>query len=225
MEAIILAGGLGTRLKHIVSNVPKPMAPINGKPFLEYVLDDLETKGINHVIMAVCHMKDVIINHFGNEYKGIFIDYSIETNPLLTGGAIKQATNFCKEESFFVINGDTFFDVDLQAIIQQHIHDENDVTIAVKRMKDFDRYGCVVIKDRKIIAFKEKQFCQYGYINGGIYYINKKTIKSIEKKTFSFENDFMEKQCKYLKIGACIDSGYFIDIGIAADYYRAQKEF
>lgn len=225
MDAIILAGGFGTRLRHIVSNVPKPMAPVNGRPFIEYVLDDLSEKGINHVVMAVCHMKDSIINFFGTKYKNISIDYSIETEPLLTGGAIKQAAQKCIDDVFFVINGDTFFDVDLSAMRAQHINCKNDLTIAVKDMEHFDRYGSVIIKDKRILGFNEKKYCQQGYINGGIYYINKSLIEMMKSKSFSLETEFIEIECKNIKIGAFISNGYFIDIGIAEDYYKAQRDF
>lgn len=225
MDAIILAGGFGTRLKHIISDVPKPMAPVNGRPFLEYILDDLEKKGITHVVMAVCHLKDSIINFFGYKYKKISIDYSIETEPLLTGGAIKQAAQKCKNDAFFVINGDTFFDVNLYAMQAQHIRSKSDLTIAVKEMQCFDRYGSVIIKNKKILGFNEKKYCQQGYINGGIYYMNKELIETVKPKRFSFETDFMEKKYKMIKMGAFISKEYFIDIGIAEDYYKAQNDF
>lgn len=225
MEAIILAGGFGTRLKHIVSDVPKPMAPVNGRPFLEYILDDLDNKGITHVVMAVCHMKENIINHFGHKYKDINIDYSIEKDPLLTGGAIKQAANMCKDDAFFVINGDTFFDVDLQDMKIQHEQNKDDLTIAVKEMQELDRYGSVVVKDKRILGFNEKERCQNGYINGGIYYMNKAYIQKVELKVFSLETDYIEKRCKNMRIGAFVSNGYFIDIGVGEDYYRAEKDF
>lgn len=226
MEAIILAGGFGTRLKQVVSDVPKPMAPINEIPFLVYIFNWLNKYNVTHVVLAVGYKKEVIIDHFGKKYKNIDIDYSIEDTPLFTGGAIKQALNKCREDNIFIINGDTFFDVNLEELLAQHIKLNADFTISVKEMKDFDRYGIVKINENKeVIGFEEKKYHEKGYINGGIYCIKKDLLNKISKPTFSFEKDYMEKY--YLKddIKAYFSDSYFIDIGIPEDYSKAQIDF
>lgn len=156
MEAIILAGGFGTRLQQVVSDVPKPMAPINQKPFLEYILDDLKRKGISKIVLAVGYKREIIKNHFKEEYKGIKIKYSEENLPLGTGGAIKKALSYCETDDIFILNGDTFFDVDFIKMKRKHQKNHNDLTIAIKEMEKIDRYGTVIVKNEQIIKFEEK---------------------------------------------------------------------
>lgn len=218
MEAIILAGGFGTRLKHVVSDVPKPMAPINDKPFLEYIFEDLNKKGVTNVVLAVGYMKEKIEEYFKYQYKNIEISYSEENSPLGTGGAIKKAVLKCREENIFIINGDTFYDVDLEKMRKFHIENKSSLTIAVKEMENFDRYGSLIIENNKIIKFEEKKPMSKGKINGGIYLIKKNTFQGIEEESFSFEKEILEneKTEKY----AYESNGYFIDIGIPEDYYK-----
>lgn len=225
MEAVILAGGFGTRLSHIVSDVPKPMAPVAGHPFLKYILDDLIVKGISRVVMAVGYKKESIITFFGQSYNGCEIVYSNEEKPLLTGGAMKKALTICKEDQVFVVNGDTFFDVNLQAMAAKHIENNADLTIATKEMKDFDRYGTVITEKDRISAFMEKKRINYGVINGGIYLINKDLLSLFTESRFSFETEIMEKRVNEIKIYAFLSGGYFIDIGVPEDYAKAKIDF
>lgn len=227
MEAIILAGGFGTRLQHVVSDVPKPMAPMNdkGTPFLSVLLKKLAEEGITHVVLSTGYMSEVIENYFGKEYAGIYIDYSVEEIPLFTGGAVKMALSKCEEDTIFVLNGDTYFDVDLAAMGKFHAERRADFTVAIKEMHDFDRYGTVEVQDNRIISFREKQFCQDGWINGGIYCLNRPLLSDVPMTKFSMERDFMEKKVIELKMMAFPSQGYFIDIGIPEDYALAQKKF
>lgn len=218
MEAIILAGGFGTRLKHVVSDVPKPMAPIGNRPFLEYIFEDLEQKGIKHVILAVGYMKEKIKDYFKDKYKSIEISYSEEDVPLGTGGAIKKALSKCREEDVFIVNGDTFYDIDFREMKKFHIENKSSLTLAVKEMKNFDRYGSLIIEDKKIIKFEEKKPMLQGKINGGIYLIKKSILDEINEESFSFEKEILENE-KIQKY-AYENNGYFIDIGIPEDYYR-----
>lgn len=218
MEAIILAGGFGTRLKHVVSDVPKPMAPINDKPFLEYIFEDLNKKGVIHVVLAVGYMKEKIEEYFKNQYKNIEISYSEENSPLGTGGAIKKAVLKCREENIFIINGDTFYDVDLEKMRKFHIENKSSLTIAVKEMENFDRYGSLIIENNKIIKFEEKKPMLKGKINGGIYLIKKNIFQGIEQESFSFEKEILENE--KIEKYAYESNGYFIDIGIPEDYYK-----
>ena len=223
MEAIILAGGFGTRLSTVVSDVPKPMAPINGRPFLEYLLDDLNEKGINRVILAVGYKKEIIKSHFKKKYKNIDIIYSDEDIPLGTGGAIKKALILAKDEDIFIINGDTFFEVDLKEMYRFHKKNSSKLTLAIKEMEKFDRYGSLILERDKIIKFEEKKYIDKGYINGGIYIINKKLLKREEKERFSFEKEILENIEFQIEKYGYKSEGYFIDIGIPEDYYRFFK--
>ncbi|MBN1075621.1 D-glycero-D-manno-heptose 1-phosphate guanosyltransferase [Clostridium botulinum] len=224
MEAIILAGGFGTRLRSIISNVPKPMAPIKDVPFLKYILDYLIDNNINRVILAVGYKWEIIEQYFGNQYKELELAYSIENEPLGTGGAIKQALEMCQTEDLFIINGDTYFNVDLIAMRQSHLNNKADLTIATKLMINFDRYGKVVVEKERIIDFEEKQFNTEGLINGGIYLCKKDSLAHINMTKFSFEKDFMEKEITNKKIMSFESHEYFIDIGIPEDYRKFEKE-
>ncbi len=226
VEAIVLAGGFGTRLQKVISELPKPMAPVAGKPFLQYILDDLNEQGMEHVILAVGYLRETIINYFGNKYLKIKITYSIEEEPLGTGGGILQACKFAEQENVFIINGDTFFNVDLQSLYEFH-HEKNALlSVALKQMKNFDRYGTVEINNEKrIIAFNEKKYLEEGLINGGIYCLNKKIFPNSLHQKFSFEKEILEKEFINGNIYGKVYENYFIDIGIPQDYERAQVDF
>lgn len=224
MEAIVLAGGFGTRLQSVVKDVPKPMADINGKPFLEYILTYLANNGVKKIILSVGYKKEIIENYFGNSYKKMEIVYSKEDEPLGTGGAIKKALNFCESENILVLNGDTFFEVNLQTLMKEHQKTDADVTISLKKMYNFDRYGKVIVEKNRVISFTEKEFSSSGLINGGVYIIRKDILDNTEDK-FSFEQDFLEKKISSLNISSYIDEAYFIDIGIPQDYQKAIYDF
>lgn len=224
MEAIVLAGGFGTRLQTVVKDVPKPMADINGKPFLEYILTYLANNGVTKTILSVGYKKEIIENYFGNSYKVMDIVYSKEDEPLGTGGAIKKALTFCKSENILVVNGDTFFEVNLQAQIQEHKKTSADVTLALKKMHNFDRYGKVIVEKNRVVNFTEKEFSASGLISGGVYIVRKNLFDNNEEK-FSFEQDFLEKKLSELVFSAYLDKGYFVDIGIPQDYKKAIYDF
>ena len=225
MEAIILAGGFGTRLAQVVKDVPKPMAPVAGKPFLQYVADDLINQGVDQLVFAVCYKKECIMDYFGRKYRSTDVIYSVEAAPLLTGGAIRQALSLCRENRVFVVNGDTFFHVDLQALRRFSERSEKLITIAVREMWDFSRYGKVEVNENKeVTAFFEKQFCEHGYINGGIYDLQRISLNDCPLK-FSMEDELFPSLLQSGQIGAFASDGLFIDIGIPEDYWRAQELF
>jgi len=225
MDAVVLAGGFGTRLAHIVSDVPKPMAPVCGKPFLEYVLEYLKNNGIDRVILAVGYKEDVIRSYFGSSFSGMNILYSSEDKPLFTGGAIRKALSLAEEGPVFILNGDTYFDVDLKAMLVFHLEKNASLTIAAKKMTDFDRYGTIESENGRITAFLEKRPTGEGEINGGVYLMDKHLLDSVDREAFSFEKDVMETKVGVLPMYAFASDGYFIDIGIPEDYYRAGKDF
>lgn len=219
MEAIILAGGFGTRLSHIISDVPKPMAPVANRPFLEILFHKLKEQGVTKLILAVGYKKEVIMDYFGDSYDGIPILYSVEDKPLLTGGAVKKAMSLCRDDFVYVINGDTYFDVDL-SLMKTH-----EFAIAVKEMVDFTRYGEVVTNSPgKIIQMKEKAPCAKGYINGGIYRLPRNCLE-LCSDCFSLEEDFFSENLHKYDFYAVKSTGYFIDIGIPEDFYTAQSYF
>ncbi len=173
-EAIVLAGGLGTRLRKVVKDVPKPMADINGKPFLEYLLTFLAKQGIEKVILSVGYKYEVIKSYFGNSFSGMELVYSIESEPLGTGGGIRQSLFYVDSEDVFIMNGDTFFEVDLNRLFLFHKEKNSVLSVALKPMKKFDRYGVVKLdENKKIIGFEEKKYYESGLINGGVYLLNK----------------------------------------------------
>lgn len=220
--AIILAGGFGTRLSTVVKDVPKPMAPVNGKPFLHYLFKELHHQGIRNAVLSVGHLKEVIQDYFQDSYLNICIQYAVEQEPLGTGGGIKHAFNLVDEDAY-VLNGDTFFDIELSRLK----NNSADISIALKPMFQFDRYGTVELNDaNRVIAFNEKKPCEHGLINGGIYYFRKSLFDRIEtERKFSFEKDILEKHLNDLTIRGNVFDNYFIDIGIPEDYAKAQKDF
>ncbi len=225
MEAVIIAGGKGTRLQGVVSDVPKPMAPINNTPFLEILLNKLQKENIHKVILAVGYKNEIIKQYFGNKYKDIEILYSVEKEPLGTGGALKKASKLVSGNSFLAINGDTFFDIELKHLCHFHNKNNSDITIALKYLENFDRYGNVEVEKNKVYKFNEKEYKKQGFINGGIYCISKNVFKNINTESFSFEKDIMEKLINKISIQAQTYKSYFIDIGIPEDYKKAQIYF
>jgi D-glycero-alpha-D-manno-heptose 1-phosphate guanylyltransferase len=225
MEAIVLAGGLGTRLRGVINDVPKPMAPVGKYPFLSYLLDYLWKQDVKKVILSVGYKHEIIQNYYGNLFKDMALIYSIEKELLGTGGAIKQSMELVESMYCFVLNGDSFFDVNLFQMNKTHLENNADITISLKKMYNFDRYGTVEVDNGRIISFKEKKYHESGFINGGIYLINKKVFEQIPtEQKFSIEVDFFQKYSEILKIIPFISNGYFIDIGVPDDYKRAQNE-
>lgn len=224
-EIIILAGGLGSRLKGVVNDIPKPMAPINGIPFLKYLLEDVHQYGIERIILAVGYKWEVIQEYFGDEFMGMEIVYAIEHEPLGTGGGIKNAMKHLNHSDFFLLNGDTFFKVDLRTLETHYNTNQSDLCLSLKAMTNFDRYGTVTLKGNRITAFQEKKQMEKGLINGGVYALNKRIFDlAKDQKKFSFEADIMEAGLEQFKVYGFVTDAYFIDIGIPEDYLQAQKD-
>lgn len=225
LEAIILAGGLGTRLSLLVKDRPKAMVEVGGRPFLELLLDRLVHCAVGRVILATGHCHERIEEHFGRRWKGLEISYSMEAYPLGTGGALWKALVLATRNEVFVLNGDTYFEVDFKRLCEFHRGLGADVTIALKPMRDFDRYGTVEVKDGRITRFREKAKVQEGLINGGVYLMNRSSIRRFAvPEKFSLETDFLEKKVSEIALAGFIEDGYFIDIGVPDDYSRAQRE-
>ena len=226
-QAIILAGGLGTRLRSAVPDLPKCMAPVAGKPFLEHVIDYFRQQGIDAFIFAVGYKSEIIIDFLNQRYPDLKMDFSIEKELLGTGGAIRFACNKAFVENVLVLNGDTIFKIDLEKLSTFHESEGADCSIVLKPMSRFDRYGVVeVSNDRRIVSFKEKQFYEQGLISGGVYALNVKSFMSEAlPEKFSMEKDYLEALYNHRKMYGVVDESYFIDIGIPTDYEQAQKDF
>jgi len=219
MKAIILAGGFGTRLQSVVKDVPKPMAMVCERPFLEYILDKLNSFKIDEVVLSVGYKQEIIIKHFRNKYKNINIIYSSEDAPLGTGGALKKALHFLDtDENILVLNGDTFYNLNIEKFYKKSLL--NDMSISLKPMKNFNRYGSVQVDKKRVVAFQEKNFTKEGFINAGVYCINRNIFKNVQEDRFSFE-DFLQH---YKNINYYIEDSYFVDIGVPEDYEKAQTD-
>jgi D-glycero-alpha-D-manno-heptose 1-phosphate guanylyltransferase len=224
-EAVILAGGLGTRLRSMVSDVPKSMALIKDLPFLTYLLEQLQRHNFEKIILAAGYKYEAIESYFGDSYKNIKLIYSIEKEPLGTGGAISETAGLIESDYFTVLNGDTFFEVDFSRMEEKFRKSNPEVMVALKPMVNFERYGAVITGYNKIISFNEKKLCESGLINGGIYMMKKDWLNKVAPgKVYSLEKEVLEKLAGKENITYYISDGYFIDIGVPEDYLRASQE-
>jgi len=227
-EAIILAGGLGTRLKEVINDEPKSMAPINGRPFLEYQLNFLERWGLKKVILAVGYQKEKIQNYFGDQYKSLKIVYAVEDEPLGTGGAIINALRHVEGYAVFIFNGDTYFDLNLQRLDDFRKIKETDLTLATRFEIDPYRFGLLEFdNNNRIIRFFEKSHDRdEGYINGGVYVVRKDYLLRFGlPEKFSFEKDFLQEYYQTEEFYGMRCFSYFRDIGVPEDYQKALDEF
>ena len=234
ISAIILAGGLGTRLRTVVSEVPKPLAPISSRPFLEYLMDYWIDQGVGHIILAVGYRADQIIRHFGYTYRSIPIEYSVEIEPLGTGGGLLLAANKLPhgQSHFLLLNGDTYFEVNLSDLIQTSASSKADWVFSLLESDDKERYTSIKLGEaNRIISLenRSKDFQFSGYVNGGVYWVSRTALDPfmIEvNKYASLENEIfpMALKSKQKMIGLVVQ-GRFIDIGVPEDYKRANDNF
>ena len=224
--AIVLAGGLGTRLRSVVAGIPKCMAPVAGKPFLHYVMNYLTEQGINKFIFSLGYKHEMISSWLSAEYPLYDIQISVEEDPLGTGGAIRHACSKVTDKTVFVVNGDTLFSADLGKLGEFHNGHGAVCTLSLKPMVDFDRYGVVELnEDLSVASFIEKQHFDRGFINGGVYAMNTSSfMEEYLPEKFSFEKDYLEKFYTKRKIFGLVQDRYFIDIGVPEDYERAGRE-
>ena len=223
-EAIILAGGLGTRLRTAVPDLPKCMAPVGGRPFIGYITDYYRRAGIERFIFALGYKSAAFEEFFEREFPHGGYDISLEATPLGTGGAIRQACTLAAESSVLILNGDTFFGIDLSTLTEFHATHAADCSLCLKPMQDFDRFGVVELDaGARVRQFREKQAYRSGLINGGVYALNREHFLQEElPPVFSFEKDYLEKKLETRRIFGLQQDGYFIDIGIPEDYARVQ---
>ncbi|AFL75871.1 nucleotidyltransferase family protein [Thiocystis violascens] len=223
MQAIILAGGLGTRLRGVIADLPKPMAPINGRPFLAYVLDALDVAGFDSAILAIGYRSEAIHDHFGEEYRRLRLHYSVEHEPLGTGGAIRLALEQATEPTVFVVNGDTFLQVDYRAMLKAHLDASASLSLAVHALPDVARYGALERQDGRVRGFLEKGRVGPGAINAGTYLVSRELFERYAlPRVCSFETDLLMPHVAEIAPLAFETGGLFIDIGVPEDYVRAQ---
>jgi D-glycero-alpha-D-manno-heptose 1-phosphate guanylyltransferase len=225
-EAIILAGGLGTRLRSVVPNLPKCMAFVNSKPFLTYVINHLLAQGVDRFIFSLGYKSEAIIDFLEKAFPSLSYKVVVEDEPLGTGGAIKKACSATESSSVLVTNGDTLFTIEVKSVADLHESYNVHCTLSLKPMKNFDRYGVVEIDGNHVIkSFREKQHYDSGLINGGMYILNVNNfLKEDLPEKFSFEKDYLEQFFNQRKMLGIEQDQYFIDIGIPQDYARAQLE-
>ena len=223
-EAIILAGGFGTRLRHVVPHLPKPMAPIGERYFLEILLTSLATKGFRHVVLSLGYMADRIVSHFGGRFSGMDLSFEIEPSPLGTGGAVRQAVSRCRADHVFVFNGDTYLDLEVDDV-ESHWQKSRVPIIVARDVEDTKRYGRLKLREGRIVEFSEKGIGGAGIVNAGCYVLPIDILNDFPVgRPFSLEMDFFIDAVRAQRIDVFVTHGRFIDIGIPEDYARAQIE-
>jgi D-glycero-alpha-D-manno-heptose 1-phosphate guanylyltransferase len=228
MEAIILAGGLGSRLKAVVPDVPKPMAPINGRPFLEYLLDYWAGQGVSRFVLSVGYKREIIEEYFAARHKGIEVDYAVEDQPRGTGGGLLLALKQLRQPgTFLIMNGDTFFEVDLAAMRHYHQGKHAEVTVALREVEANSRYAGVEIdKDGRITAFDNRaRTSGRALINGGVYLAEQSAFAGMAPapdEPVSIEDQLYPRMLAAgRRLYGFPSPGRFIDIGVPEDYRRA----
>lgn len=225
MECIVLAGGMGTRLRSVVAALPKCLAPVAGRPFLSFLADDLREAGFSRIILSLGYRHEDVEAWVAAQPDRDRFSCVVEKEPLGTGGGVRLALTQAREEEVFVLNGDTWFGVDYQAMRAFHRSSGATATLALKQMYEFSRYGEVVCDaDGRISAFREKQPCAAGLINGGVYLLRRDALQAMPEK-FSLEKAFFEPLAAQGALSGFRSDGYFIDIGIPEDFARAQVDF
>lgn len=224
MEGIVLAGGFGTRLREVVPDLPKPMAPIAGRPFLEILLSTLARKGFTRIVLSLGFMAEKIIAHFGESYAGMALVYEVESKPLGTGGAIRAALTRCESDHVFIFNGDTYLDLEVDEL-ERAWQTSHHPVIVVREVADTARFGRVEVHDGRINAFLEKGVSGTGLINAGCYVLPKAALDVFSLgESFSLEAEFFVKYLQRIAFDAFVTRGRFIDIGVPDDYALAQTE-
>lgn len=223
MEAIVLAGGFGKRLRKVVADVPKPMAPIAGRPFLEILLSALAEKGFTRIVISLGFMAEIITSHFGKRYAGMDLVYVVEDIPLGTGGAARLAVAACTSDHVYIFNGDTYLDLDVEAL-EQLWRVKRQIIVVGRHVLDTTRYGRMVVKGGQITTFTEKSVAGAGLVNAGCYVLPSCALNRFPLYfPFSIESDFLSKEVISGKICVFVSKGLFIDIGVPEDYDRAQS--
>jgi D-glycero-alpha-D-manno-heptose 1-phosphate guanylyltransferase len=224
IDAIVLAGGMGTRLRPVTGDLPKPMAPVAGRPFLEILLSTLARKGLRRAVLSLGYRAERIRDHFGARFAGVELDFEIEPVPLGTGGAIRRALARCRTSTALVVNGDTLLDLELDTLLGFGRSPDCPVLVA-RAVDDTARYGRLDVERGRLIAFAEKSGSGPGLVNTGHYRLPCHLFEGQAlPEAFSIEHDFLAPRAADLGIEVFVSHGTFIDIGVPEDYARAQSE-
>lgn len=227
IEILILVGGQGTRLRSVIKEMPKPMAPINGIPFLEIQLRQIAKQGFTNIRLLTGYQSEKIQDFFSKHPINASINYTIENSPLGTGGAVLNGIKKSSFKEFIILNGDTYFGFDLlnYTRVSRENLSQGFYTINLKYMKDSIRYGFVELGDNDLVKnFNEKPSQKSsGYINAGVYFLDRSVLSHSDQEKFSIETELFPKLSSMNLLKGHRDQGTFIDIGIPEDYYRAQK--
>lgn len=228
-EAVILAGGRGSRLGDLTLECPKPLLPVRGYPFLVHLILELSKKGINRVILSVGYKAEKIEEYFRScELSLPEIDFCRESEPLGTGGAIKKSLGYTRSSHVLVLNGDSYVEFSLNNLVAKHDSNSALITLCSAKLPNASRYGIIKFDDAKVVyEFLEKQPNVSGWINCGCYLLDREQVagvlSNIDEKEFSFEREFLEKEVSSKKLFAYLVEGQFLDIGIPSDYELAQS--
>lgn len=220
MKAVILAGGRGTRLKSIIHDVPKPMAPVNGRPFLEFLISRLAGEGVCDIILSVGYLYEKIVEHFGDGGKfNVSITYCVEHEPLGTGGGVREALLMADSDDVIVMNGDTFSAVDMKTLVQFHKRMGVVATMVAIPVADATRYGAVNISSQGLVTeFSEKMTTCSALINSGCYVFNSKVLTTIPQGNVSLEHEVLPVLVRNGWLAAHVQDTPFIDIGVPEQY-------
>ncbi|RKD34857.1 nucleotidyltransferase family protein [Lacrimispora algidixylanolytica] len=227
MQAVLLAGGLGTRLRSVVNDRPKPMALIEGKPFMEYVVLELIKHGVNEIIFAVGYKGSMVEEYFEDGSRwDIKVSYAYEEELLGTAGAIKNAGRLVTDDRFLALNADTFYQIDYERLTALSEERDLHMALVLREVSDVSRYGQAVLKDGWLKTFDEKiEEKSRGTINGGVYYLRRSLLDEIPEGKVSLEHDMIPKWIlEEKRLGGFVNDGYFIDIGVPEDYYRFDED-
>jgi D-glycero-alpha-D-manno-heptose 1-phosphate guanylyltransferase len=223
-EAIILAGGFGTRLQSAVPDLPKPLAPVQGRPFVAWVLDSLERQGIRRVILATGYKAGVVCEVLGRRWGHMELEYAVEVSPLGTGGAMANAAKHMEGDSVLVLNGDTYLEMDYRAFSAEMHRLGARIGIALVEVPEVARYGAVRVQGTHVVGFNEKGGGGPGWINAGVYWLMRTVWESVDAtRACSFEREILTVEASRGNVCAYTATHGFIDIGIPDDYQRAQS--
>ena len=226
MQAIVLAGGLGTRLRGVVPDLPKPLAPVAGRPFLAIVLEQLRAQGFVSAVLSVGYRHELIRAAFGDRFDGLELGYAVEDRPLGTGGAIRMAARSCSESDVFVLNGDSYTELNFAEMQARHREANPPLTVCAVEVADVARYGRVLVENSRITGFSEKGSSGPGLINAGVYLMRRDLLESLNlPEVCSFEHEVLAIRLRELRPLVHATRGRFIDIGVPEDYARAQTMF
>jgi len=225
-DCVILCGGLGKRLQSIVHDVPKVMAQVDGRPFLDLIIEFLKSQNIKRIVLCTGHKADLIENYYREQDFGLMIDFSTEHEPLGTGGALKNAHEVILSDPFFVLNGDSFLSVDLQAFLDFHMEKKSIASMLVTEVNDSKDFGNLEIdENQQVVDFREKGIgTKKQLVNAGIYCFSQTVFSCMpELKKFSLENDFFPKLIGNKFYGYCTDKE-FMDIGTPERYESVKQK-